>query len=676
MKETAATTESTAPELNVVQFEPKESASKSHIIVVGSGPAGIRFAKEYLKRRPFAKVTVYGNEPCQPYNRVQLSALLAGDIGFEDIITDLPDKNRYPNFSIEVCAIREIDTEKKLVVGLTGESIRYDRLVLATGSRPHVPNIPGVDQTGVYTFRNLKDTEFLYSRVSSARHIVVVGGGLLGLEAAKALSRFNTEVTLVQQGPRLMNRQLDESASEKLQSIVESHGIRVITDTGVRKIIGEGRVVGVVTRDKSRIKCDTVLLCAGIKPNIEIARSAKIKVGRGILVNDELSTSAQNVYAIGECCEHRGSTYGLVNPGYEQAAILADIMSGGRSHYIGSLEISRLKVVGAPICSMGEVCDLEKRPFQNAFVYQNKRRNIYRKLVTHKGRLIGAVGFGEWEESRRVQESYQHQRRIWPWQVFWFWLTGNVFTKGKNDSALSWPSTAIVCQCNNITQGELVDAIAQGKNTLTTLQEASTAGTVCGSCKPLLNQLLGSDSPPEKEKTASLILPISIFAIILALLVLSFPGFQVSDSVQKVNLLENIWNDKFWKQVTGFTLLSLSVIGLLMSIRKRFKIKLVTQLGNYAYWRLMHIILGLSCVSVLILHTGLHLGANFNRILMMDFIAIIIFGSLAGAVFSISHKLNTSSGRKLKSFWTWGHILVTWPLPILLGIHILSVYYF
>lgn len=676
MKEAVVKIEDTAPDAHVIHVDPLQNASMLHTVVIGSGPVGIRFAKELLQRRPFAKITVFGNEPYQPYNRVQLSSLLAGDIDFDDIITDLPDKNRYPNFSHEICAIRGIDTERRTITGLTGDEVQYDRLIIATGSRPHVPNIPGVDQTGVYTFRNLKDAEFLYSRVSSARHIVVVGGGLLGLEAAKALSRFNTKVTLVQQGPRLMNRQLDENAAHKLQDIVESLGIRVITNTGVRKIVGEGRVEEVVTRDKERIMCDTVLLCAGIKPNIEIARTAKIKVGRGILVNDELRTSVKNVFAIGECCEHRGATYGLVNPGYEQASILADLLCGGSARYIGSLQISRLKVVGAQICSMGQVSDLQDRPFQNTFIFQDTHKNVYRKLITFKGKLIGAVGFGEWDESRRVQEAYQNSRRIWPWQILWFWITGNIFTKGTNDDIRTWPKNSVICQCNNITQGELADAILQGRNTLEKLQHSTGAGTVCGSCKPLLAHLLGNDSPPEKEKTTAIVLPISLLAIAIAILFMTVPGAQVSDSVQNVSLFEKIWNDKFWKQVTGFTLLGLSALGLLISLRKRIRVKFINRLGDYVYWRLLHICLGLACASTLILHTGLHLGENFNRILAIDFIGILIFGSLAGTAYSISHRLKISSGKKFKSFWTWGHILVTWPLPILLAIHILSVYYF
>lgn len=644
-----------------------------NIIVIGAGPAAIRFSQELLKKTPNAKITLFGNEPSQPYNRVQLSALLAGEISYDDILTDLPNADLHSGFSLHICAISSINTEQQQVIDALGNTHHYDKLVIATGSRPHVPNIPGTSLTGVYTFRNLKDTEFLYARISRARHIVVVGGGLLGLEAARALLRSNTCVTLIQQGPRLMNRQLDDVGASLLQKKIEGLGVTVIKESGVRQIIGDARVEKVITRSKDEIECDTVLLCAGIKANVEIARKAKITVSKGIVVNDRLQTSVDNVFAIGECCEHRGLTYGLVNPGFEQAAVLADIFNQGSSHYIGSLEVSRLKVVGESVCSMGEVADVPKRPFLREFKFQKKSDNIYRKLVVHKGKIIGAMAYGEWDESRRVQEAYQQSRTIYPWHIVSFYITGRLFGSGSGNHVSSWPPNAIVCQCNNLSQGELTEAVSSGNDTMAQLQMCTGAGTVCGSCKPLLSDLIGDSSPAEKEKMWASLLSASLIAILIALLIVFLPALSVSDSVQSTGILEKIWNDKFWKQVTGFSLLGMSSIGLLMSLRKKIANK---RLGDFAYWRLLHIVLGVLCASTLILHTGLHFGANFNQILMIDFIAILILGSLAGAVMALSHKFDASLSAKIRRFWTWAHIFVTWPLPILLGFHILSVYYF
>ena len=311
----------------VQQFEPLKPLAGPKIIVIGSGPVGMRFVEEVLKRKPSANITMFGGEGTQPYNRIQLSSLLAGEAKYEDILNTLPDEQRHTGFQHIPANVEVVFSKEKYVVDQQGNRYDYDKLVFATGSRPHVPDIPGVDQTGVYTFRNLKDAEALSARIWRSRHIVVVGGGLLGLEAARALTRFNTKVTLIQQGPWLMNRQLDEKAATLLKDSIENKGIEVITESGVRNILGEGRVTGVVTRDKTEIECDTVLLCAGIKPNMELARDANIKVANAIMVDDQLQTSEPNVFAIGECCEHRGLTYGLVNPGFEQAAVAANVIA-------------------------------------------------------------------------------------------------------------------------------------------------------------------------------------------------------------------------------------------------------------------------------------------------------------------------------------------------------------
>ena len=441
----------------------------------------------------------------------------------------------------------------------------------------------------------------------------------------------------------------------------------------MRHILGEGRVEGVVTRDKDTLACDTVLLCAGIKPNIELARAAKIKVGRGIWVDDQMATSAPNVYAIGECCEHRDTTYGLVNPGFEQAAILADQLCNGDAQYQGSLEVSRLKVLGADICSMGEVNEFEKRPFLHQFRYRDKKHNIYRKVVLFRGRIIGAVAFGEWNESRQIQEAYQNQRRIWPWQIALFLLNGRLFGNLAQAHVTRWAPSTVVCQCQNINQGQLMAAAKTNGCTLATLQQRTGAGTVCGSCKPLLAEIVGDQEPRQAEKSAWGVLALCLLAAAIVLWNTLTPGFNVVDSVQQQPVFETIWNDKFWKQVTGFSLLGMSIVGLLLSLRKRLNFM---RWGDFTYWRLLHIALGVACAFTLILHTGFHFGANFNQILMIDFLAVIIFGVFAGAIFSFSHTFSATKAKKIRTLWTWIHILLTWPLPIFLSFHILSVYYF
>ncbi len=661
-------------ETTVGLYQPNTAG---RIVVVGSGPAGVRFVNEVLKRRPNAQITVFNNEPFQPYNRVQLSALLAGDVRLEDVFLKLPDETKHKYFSHIICKVESIDTDNKSILDAKGNTHYYDKLILATGSRAHTPNLNGVNNKGVYTFRNLKDTESLYARVSSARHIVVAGGGLLGIEAARALSRDNTDVTLIQQGSHLMNRQLDSYAAALLTEKIEALGIRVIVNTGLSTIHSDDRVKAVTTRKKEYIECDTVLLCAGISPNIEMARAAHIKVNKGIVVNDQLETSANDVYAIGECSEHNGKTYGLVSPGYEQAAIAADVVCGGQAYYSGSVPISRLKIVNETVCSMGEVTDYPDRPRQKEIVFKNDKENIYRKIVLHKNRLIGATGFGDWAEVRRIEEAYKQKRLIFPWQEWLFAFTGRLWFQGESNRVSQWPASSIICQCNNISHGEIVAAIDNGSNSMQVIGDKTSAGTVCGSCKPLLEQLLGDSGQRTKETTWVPVLVSSSLAVLLATFIVLMPGIAVSETVQAPALLENIWNDKFWKQFTGFSLLAMSVLGLLMSLRKRIKNKNLSKtLGDFAYWRLLHVVLGVFCIATLVLHTGMHLGQNLNQMLMINFLLVILLGAFTGAVFSLSHQLSANAALKLKQFWSWAHIVVTWPLPILLSVHILTVYYY
>ncbi len=672
--------------MSVVEYQESVSSAQAdstpRIIVVGAGPVGVRFITEYRRQNPCCHIILFGNEPYEPYNRVQLSNVLSRSKDYKDIVTQLPPSTDAQVLDYQQSHIAKINTHKQLVTTETGESYTYDHLVLATGSAPHIPNIEGVNLKGVYSFRNLRDTEALLNRRNRARRVVVVGAGLLGLEAAKALSGNGTEIVLVQQSDRLMNRQLDETASSALQDYVEALGVRVITQSGVRQILTDktpaeyteqtARVTGVMTRDQELIECDTVLLCTGIRPNIALAVDANIAFGQGITVDDQLMTSQDNVYAIGECCEHKGMVYGIVAPGLEQASVLANRLSGGDAHYQGTQLISTLKVVGESVLSMGEVAEVTGRINQQEISYYNKKTKAYRKLVVHRGQLVGACGIGEWPDSRRVQEAFLSQSYFYPWQRWYFSLTGKLWFGKEKQSPQSWPESAIICQCNQISRGRLSEAIDQGCQSVAELGKETGAGSVCGSCQPLLQDILGSDSKPTEVSGGLPIAAFSIAATLLSLVLLLLPGIANVDSVQKPSL-EFLWTDGFWKQVSGFTLLGLVAIGLIMTLRKRAKWSF---LGNFSYWRVLHSILGALALGVLFIHTGAHLGENLNRWLMLNFLLVSIVGALAGLSLHIAGKTSASAVQVIKKSSFWAHIVIVWPLPALLIVHILSVYYF
>ncbi len=647
-----------------------EQLTYTHFAIVGGGPVGMRMAEELLKRIPNASVTVYGNEPYAPYDRIKLSALLAGQVSREDIFIAEPQPSPLQKFSYKVAAIHHIDKEYKLLRDISGENYRYDTCVLAVGAKAFIPDILGRDLQGVYTFRNLDDTEALYTRVFSSKHVVVIGGGLLGLEAAKGLMRFNTKVTVIQQGEFLMNRQLDKTSADILQKKIQDYGVEVIINEGVRQILGDQRVDAVRTRSGRLIECDTVLFCAGISPNIELAANSDLRVGRGIVVNDSLQTSDPDIYAVGECIEHRGKTYGLVAPGFEQATVLAKQLAKEPSKYIGSALASQLKVVGESVSSVGEVSDLVNRPKQMELVWHNKVENLYRKLVIHKGRIIGAVSIGEWSDYPRVQQLFKDQAKIQLWQIWRFKLTGNLWSASAS-AINAWPDATIVCQCQQVSKGTIKTALLNGSNNLEALSCETGAGSACGSCKPLLSELMGQKIEKEKAWLPHLMMSSLAFMIVLAISYM--PQAEVSTSVLTQGWFEKIWNDKFYKQVTGFSLLGLTLIGMLMSLRKRFNWQ---WLGKFNDLRVFHIVLGVSCLAGLILHTGFHLGENLNRLLMLNFLGVTVLGAVAGMLVGSAHWLPAEKSQMLRKRMSLVHILIAWPLPVLLIFHVLSVYYF
>lgn len=641
------------------------------IIVVGAGPVGFRFIQELRKHAPQTPVILFGNEPYLPYDRVRLSALLAGQTTSENLTLPLDELEQDPNFQYLCKEIVAINPDWGSVLDQQGQEYTYSKLVLATGSSAHVPHVKGVDMEGVFTFRNMRDAERLKARTIRSTDLVVVGGGLLGLEAARAMQGNMTNITLIQQAPRIMNQQLDDQAAELLQYRLEEMGIRVITGAGVKGVEGNGRVKGVALRNGQTVACDTVLLSAGIKPNLELARKAWLKVGRGIRVNNSLQTSHPDIYAIGECAEHDDKVYGLVAPGFEQAAVAADHICKGRSQYLGSHSIARLKVVGETVFSMGDVHDDQPHDPKQFLSFTDSSGN-YRKLAFNRGRLVGAMSVGEWNEIPRLQELLTHKRKLMPWQKWRFRWQGNLWSSNDN-SPENWPETAVICNCNNVTRGELSDAIEQGCCSVERLSQATGATSTCGSCKPLVQEMLGSEvvQAAEPDRNGLLVTALAVLAALAGFMLI--PGLTVSDSVQNELRLDLIWNDGFYKQVTGFTLLGLTLLGMLMSLKKRSK---VLSPGSFSFWRSFHTLLATTCLLVLLVHTGLNMGQSLNQWLLLDYLLLALLGAGVSVAIGMQYKFSPVTGRRIRNIGFWGHLVLSWPLPALLSFHILSVYYF
>ena len=365
------------------------------LIVIGNGMAAARLVDE-LARRALGRyaVAVIGEEPRLAYNRVLLSALLADEVGFDDIELRPArwwrDRGVTLRYGVRATAV---DAAARNVTLAGGTQLSFSKLVFATGSQPIKPDIPGMDLPGVLTFRDVDDVNAIAASKAAGTRVVVIGGGLLGLEAAYGLAKAGARVTLLHLMDRLMERQLDHRAALMLQRAVEARGIAVRLQAQTARISGNGRVEGVELRDGTTIAADAVVVAVGIRANAALARTAGLEVGRGIVVDDHLETNAAGVHAIGECAEHRGCCYGLVEPAYEQAQLLARRLAGERASYPGSVLATNLKVSGVNVFSAGDF--LGALAEAEEIVLSDPAAGVYKKLVIAHGRLVGAVLFGD-----------------------------------------------------------------------------------------------------------------------------------------------------------------------------------------------------------------------------------------------------------------------------------------
>lgn len=364
------------------------------LVIVGKGMAATKLVDE-LSQRALGRyaIAVIGAEPRLAYNRVLLSPLLAGEIGEPEI--ELKPASWWQARGVSMLygkAVTAIDRAAKTVTLADGLRLPYGKLVLATGSQPLKPPFPGGDLAGVVTFRDTADVETMRAYAERGARVVVIGGGLLGLEAAYGLARAGGNVTLLHLVDRLMERQLDDEGAGLLAAAMARHGVTVRLSAATRGFVGSDRVEAVELADGTLLQADLVVLAIGVRPNVDLARSAGLATDRGIVVDDHLASGDPSIFAIGECAEHRGQVYGLVEPAYEQARVLAARLAGGDAHYAGSLLATNLKVSGVGVFSAGE---FEAGVGAQVVVLRDASAGIYRKFVLREGRLAGCVLVGD-----------------------------------------------------------------------------------------------------------------------------------------------------------------------------------------------------------------------------------------------------------------------------------------
>ena len=414
----------TYPSIEDFRLTKKSKSKKSPIIVIGSGSAGVHFVNELLYRQPGAQIKIFGGEKQQPYSRENLSKLLAGELSEDSLYSSNKIHESKGVQAFFNTPIVKIDEKNATVTDSEGKQHPYEKLILAVGSFPLMVDIPGTDLKHVFTFRNIQDAELLKNRQISSRRTVVVGGGLVGLDAACAMRQYNTDVVVIEKSTRLMHQLLDNHASVYLRLYLDDFDIDVRNETNILSIEGKDKVERVTLDDGDIIECDTVIISIGIKPNTELAKSIGLKISRGIIINDYLQTSVKNIYAIGECAEHRDRIYGIVQPGFDQATVLAKVIAGGKSKYTGTTTASHLKVVEYPILSIGD--NGEGHPANKEVMYRDIRHMTYRKLVLRHGYLQGVIGAGQWNDSEKLHKMVEKKQFMWPWQIKKFERTGVV----------------------------------------------------------------------------------------------------------------------------------------------------------------------------------------------------------------------------------------------------------
>ncbi|MBX2837255.1 MAG: FAD-dependent oxidoreductase [Gammaproteobacteria bacterium] len=659
----------------------KRQTLASPVVVVGNGPVGMRAVEEILKRDRSVPVIVYGEEDHKPYDRVKLSSWLIGDVNRESI----ESRYRRPFGSVleERYGLRvtSIDRQNKVVIDAEGTRTQYEKLILATGSSAHIPDIEGICLDGVFKLRNIDDATQLFARQFRSRHTVVIGGGLLGLESARGMQKYNTKVTVIENSNRLMFNQLDDTGAEIIRESLEELGFEALVGSGVKRIVGDERVTGVQLTSDAIVDCDTVIIATGIRPNIELAKQAGLYFGRGITVDNQLRTSDPSIYAIGECAEHQGQIYGLVAPGFEHASTAANHIVGDPGEYFGSISAARLKVVGMNVFSVSPPPD-QPKPLNEQFItYRDEGQGIYRKIQLDRDRVIGAIGIGEWDQSLRVQSAISDSVRLKPWHKYRFRRTGDLWSKQSANEITAWPATAVICQCNNISKADIEQTVAAGSKTIDAIGQSCGAGMVCGSCKPQLAALLGNPGTHLIGGYRKL-LAFAVVALVMSLTLLFAQPVAYVSSVQKPELFglamswhwDSLWRDSLLKQISGFTILGAVAIGLFLSPRKR--LKGLNSFGGFDGWRVAHLVFSVIALCSLLVHTGFRLGYGLNFALMMCFVGLIVVGIATTLAMTIGARKAPALAVAVKQVSLRLHIYLFWPIPLLLGWHILKGYWY
>ena len=650
-------------------------AERKHLVVVGNGMIGFRFCRELTQRDPDGyRITVFAEEERPAYDRIHLTAVLRGQ-RIDDL--SLAPRSWYQQRRIELVLndpVVSIDRRRSVVVSSSGREAPFDHLVLATGAEPTLPPIPGADLPGVLTYRTANEvlTARLHARRCSSA--AVLGGGLLGLEIAKALAEMDIETYVIESATHLMPRQLDPLSADLVHEQIERGGVRIAVQRRVQSIRQETHCLLVELRDSPPLAVNLVVIAAGVRPRDQLARATGLVVDDrrgGIAVDDQMVTSDPRIRAIGDCARHAGIAYGLVGPGYQMARVAAECLAGGSASFTGADMSCRLNVGGVEVAALGDYDATDARPL----VYQEGE--VRRTLMMRGHTIVGVRCIGPWPSLIAVERAIAEKRPLSFAEMNRFSRSGDVWTEGDPEvtTIRGYGDAAVLCHCANVTFGDVRGEMARGCLTLATIGTSTGAGTVCGSCRPLLSQLCGDRSAPGPLRARWPLLAASLVALA------GVGGFAAVTPLEvaldgPIEWLSRFWRDAAGKQLSGFALVGASAVVLVLSLRKRLRLLRRTSLS---WFRLFHAAVGALTLTVLLAHTGLHTGNNLNRALLFTFLGVVATGSMVGVATASSGRVGGTSTAAMRRARTWlmgSHWLFLWVLPVLIAFHVIAVYYF
>jgi nitrite reductase (NADH) large subunit len=646
--------------------------SRRRLIVVGDGMVGHRFCERLVElgAQDRFEIVVLGEEATPAYDRVHLTDVLRGRPKQELL---LRDAGWYERSGIRLRLserVERIDRAAKSVVTAGGETVAYDVLVLATGSRAVIPRFAGADAE-VMPYRTLVDAERILSELDAPRRagapIAVIGGGLLGLEAARAFQELGCRVLVIEAASQLLPRQLDPDAAEELASVLSAAGLELCLRARVERLSRTPAGVRVELAGEAPIDVGAVVAAVGARARDELGQLAGLRCTArgGIAVDDDLRSSDPSIYAIGECASHAGVPHGLVAPGYAMADALARSLTGKRRRLGPQQAVTRLKldltevnVLGNPIESASD----------QELVY--RAAGVYRRLLVSRARVVAAVCVGPWDELAGLQRAVEQGHRIARRTLSRFAETGTLGVGRTSLPIASWPDAAVVCQCANVTCGVLRAKLSGGQATPDALGRATSAGTLCGGCKPLLGELCGSSA--RTPAPTRLWIP-ALCALALALITAFSPRIALPHALRDWTL-HHAWIDPFYKQTSGFGLLGTIAVGLVLSLRKRVP---RFRVGSYAVWRWIHAALGALGLGVLFAHTGFRLGYNLNLVLALAFLTGASTGAAAGLLPAPGGPGTAGERRAMiATLCRRLHDCVFWLLLPLIAFHVVKTYYY